>query len=124
MMREVIEEARQTAQEMPAFAVAFVLLAAMCIGVHCAVFYEADGEQLKLVTHSDTGGNAVEGSEAIRRMRAHVGCSLKTPGITVVVGLRQYNMELSVPAASVRSLFESARRDVVYASVLEIDGTA
>ncbi len=81
--------------EMPAFVAAFLLLVAMCVGVRCAVFYEADGEQLRLITEG-VNAEAMSENDAISRMRAHAECSVKVPGFTVIVGVRQYNMELSV----------------------------
>lgn len=113
MIREVIEDARQTAQELPLFTAAFLMLVALCIGAHCAVFYEADGEQLKLTAVDSMSRTATKGIDAISRMRGRAECAMKTPGVTVIVGLRQYEMELSVPIASVQSLFENARTDVV-----------
>jgi hypothetical protein len=113
MIREAIEETKQTAQELPAFTAAVLMLVALCIGAHCAVFYEADGEQLKLTAPDPMTRTATKGIDAMSRMRDRAECAMKIPGVTVIVGLRQYEMELSVPVASVQSLFESARTDVV-----------
>ncbi|RZU41921.1 hypothetical protein [Edaphobacter modestus] len=121
MMREVIDEARQTMDEMPAFVAAFLLLVAMCVGVRCAVFYEADGEQLRLTTEG-VDAEAMSENDAISRMRAHAECSAKVPGFTVIVGVRQYNMELSVPVPSVRALFENARISMLSAFPVEVNG--
>jgi hypothetical protein len=113
MIREAIEDARQTAEELPSFTAAFLMLVALCIGAHCAVFYEADGEQLKLTAADSMTRTATKGIDAMSRMRDRAECAMKIPGFTVIVGLRQYEMELSVPIASVQSLFENARTDVV-----------
>jgi hypothetical protein len=113
MIREAIEDARRTAKELPAFTAAFLMLVALCIGAHGAVFYEADGEQLKLTAADSMSRTATKSIDAISRMRDRAECAMKTPGFTVIVGLRQYEMELSIPIASVQSLFESARTDVV-----------
>jgi hypothetical protein len=113
MIREAIEEAKQTAEELPAFTAAVLMLVALCIGAHCAVFYEADGEQLKLTAADSMSRTATKSIDAIGRMRSRAECAMKTPGFTVIVGLRHYEMELSVPIASVQSLFENARTDVV-----------
>jgi len=121
-MRGVIEEARQIVREMPGFVAAFLLLVALCIGVRGAVFYEADGEGLKLITDGDHRGPGEE-MDAINRMRAHAGCSLKTPGFTVIVGVRQYGMELSVPARSVQTFFKGARPNAIGAVALKLDST-
>jgi hypothetical protein len=123
MMREVLDEARQTMDEMPAFVAAFLLLVAMCVGVRCAVFYEADGEQLRLVTEG-VNAEAMSADDAIRRMRAHAECSGKVPGFTVIVGVRQYNVELSVPVPSVREIFENARISMLLAFPAPADGRA
>ena len=112
MIREAIEDARQTARELPAFPAAFLMLVALCIGAHGAVFYEADGEQLKLTAADSMTRTATRGLDAMSRMRNRAECAMKIPGVTVIVGLRQYEMELSVPVASVESLFENARTDV------------
>lgn len=96
MMHGVIEEAKAIVREMPGFAAVLLLLGALSVGVRCTVVYEADGDSLKLIA---------EGRQTMReaeRMRAE--CPMKTPGFTVIVGLRQYGMELSVPVRSVRSL--------------------
>ena len=69
MIREAIEEAKQTAQELPAFTAAVLMLVALCIGAHCAVFYEADGEQLKLTAADPMTTTATEGIDALGRMR-------------------------------------------------------
>jgi hypothetical protein len=124
MMREVMEEARETAREMPAFTAAFLLLVALCVGARCAVFYEADGEQPKLIAAESVSRAVTEGTDAISRMRARAECPLKTPGFTVVVGLRQYEMELSVPIASVQSLFNDAHMNVVHLAARRLDGFA
>jgi hypothetical protein len=89
------------------------MLVALCIGAHGAVFYEADGEQLKLTAADSMSRTATKSMGAISHMRRRAECAMKVPGVTVIVGLRQYEMELSVPIASVQSLFESARTDVV-----------
>lgn len=123
MMREVIDEARQIMDEMPAFVAAFLLLLAMCVGVRCAVFYEADGEQLRLVTEG-VNARAMSGDDALSRMRAHAECSVKVPGFTVIVGLRQYNVELSVPIPRVRALFENAQINMLSAFSVEVNGRA
>jgi hypothetical protein len=118
-MRAVIEDTRQTLREMPGFAAAVVVMVALCFGVHGAVFYEADGEGLRLVAD---GGEPInnttartEGADLIGRMRSRLECAEKIPGFTVIVGLSHYNVELSVPMQGMRSMFEDARSDVAHA---------
>ncbi|HTH53019.1 MAG TPA: hypothetical protein VL495_03650 [Edaphobacter sp.] len=109
MIRGVMEEARQFVRETPGFATAFLLLLILCIGVRCAVFYQADGEQLKLQAENSLHYAIADGGGAFHRMQARAACPFKTPGFTVIVGLRQYEMELSVPAATVQALWKNAR---------------
>lgn len=113
MIREVIQEIRQIRYEMPAFTAAFLLLVALCIGVRCAIFYEADGEQLRFVADQNGARSDVKTDmegDPMQRMYARVECPVKIPGVTVIVGLRQYSMELSVPIASFRSLIRDEQR--------------
>jgi hypothetical protein len=114
----MLQEARQILDEMPAFAAAFLLLVAMCIGVRCAVFYEADGEQLKLITDR-ADATAMTKEDAFGRMHARNECSPRIPGFTVIFGVRQFHLELSVPVTGVQSLFENTRWNVVSAIAAE-----
>ena len=114
-MHGVIEDARQMLREMPLFAAAVFLMFALGLGVHAAVFYEADGESLRLIADKSEPTDAIEATERddpMTRMRARLGCPDKIPGFTVVVGLSHYNLELSVPVRGMRSMFEDARSDV------------
>jgi|UPI00047B8747 hypothetical protein len=102
MIREVIQDARQIRREMPVFTELFLLLVALCIGVRGAVFYEADGENLRLVADK---GEAQ--ADPLNRMYARARCPMRIPGFTVIVGLHQYSVELSVPAATVHAFLNS-----------------
>jgi hypothetical protein len=106
MIREVIQEAREIRHEMPAFTAIFLVLVALCIGVRGAIFYEADGEQLRFIAHRTEAQ-----FDPIDRMHARPKCSVKIPGVTVIVGLRQYSMELSVPAATLHALLNVSQPD-------------
>lgn len=104
MVREVIQEVKEIWHEMPVFTAACLLLVGLCVGVRCAVFYEADGDELKLVADRNDAHAEMEEADPILRMHARAACPMKIPGFTVIVGLREYSMELSVPAASMRAL--------------------
>jgi hypothetical protein len=95
-MQGAIEDARQVLREMPLFAAAVLLMVALGLGVHAAVFYEADGESLRLVADKSEP-SADETNDPMTRMRARLGCPEKIPGFTLVVGMSHYNLELSVP---------------------------
>jgi hypothetical protein len=118
-MQGAIEDARQTLREMPLFAAAVLMMVALGMGVHAAVFYEADGESLRLVADKSEPSTADETNDPMTRMRARLGCPEKIPGFTLVVGMSHYNLELSVPVRGMQTMFEDARSDVARTRELE-----
>ena len=117
-MQGVIEEGRQVLREMPIFAAAVMTMVALGLGVHAAVFYEADGEDLRLIadrSEPNDAGEVTEASDPMTRMRARLECAEKIPGFTVIVGLSHYNVELSVSVPGVQRIFEQAPPDVARA---------
>jgi hypothetical protein len=120
-MQGAIEDARQVLREMPLFAAAVLMMVALGMGVHAAVFCEADGESLRLVADKSEPSAADETNDPMTRMRARLGCPEKIPGFTLVVGMSHYNLELSVPVRGMQTMFEDARSDV--ARTLELETT-
>jgi hypothetical protein len=110
-----IEEARQVLREMPLFAAAVMVMVALGLGVHAAIFYEADGEDLQLIADRTEPSDAGETSDPMARMVARLESAEKIPGFTVIVGLRHYNVELSVPVRGMQRMFEPPRPDVARA---------
>src|SRR3954452_25409857 len=100
-MQEAIEDARRTFREMPLFAAAVLMMVALGVGVRAAIFYEADGEDLRLTADRSEPNETSEAHDPMTRMRARLGCAEKIPGFTVVVGLSHYNLELSVPVRGI-----------------------
>lgn len=117
MMRVAIEELRQFLREMPGAAAALLVAVVLGVGAHAAIFYEADGEELRLIANRSAAqvSNEIENVDPFTRMRARIHCPEKIPGFTLIVGLREYNVELSVPVAGFQSLFEGARPEVATA---------
>ena len=115
-MMRVLDDTKELLREMPAVTAAVLLLVALGLGLRAAVFYEADGEELRLI--ADAGAEArevMEQSEAtdlMERMRARLGCGEKIPGFTVIVGLSHYSVELSVPVRGVQRIFDNTRPEV------------
>ncbi|MDE1175804.1 MAG: hypothetical protein PW789_04280 [Edaphobacter sp.] len=102
---------RQTMHEMPWTAAGVLLAVVFGMGLHGAIFYEADGKNLRLVADHDaparTGHHA---SRLLQRMESIVDCGEeKIPGFTVVVGLNEYTVELSVPVAGMRAALVDAQ---------------
>jgi len=112
MMQGAIEDARRTFREMPLFAAAVFVVVALGVGARAAVFYEADGEDLRLIADRSEPNEASEANDPMTRMRARLGCAEKIPGFTVVLGLSHYNLELSVPVGGIEMIFDQSRPDV------------
>ena len=111
-MQGAIEDARRTFREMPLFAAAVLLMVAMGVGVRAAIFYEADGEVLRLIADRSEPNGVSEAKDPMTRMRSRLGCPEKIPGFTVVLGLSHYNLELSVPVRGMDMIFDQSRPDV------------
>lgn len=108
MMRETILDLRNTVREMPWFAAAVALSVAIGVGVNAIVFDEADGDQVR-VSASRLEADVTGLREAKSRMLEHRCPGEKIPGFTVIVALRQYSVELSVPMRGVGPLFDDGR---------------
>lgn len=113
-MRLAIEELRQFLRDMPGAAAALLVAVVLGVGAHAAIFYEADGEELHLIANRSAVqvSDEIENVDPLTRMRARIHCPDKIPGFTLVVGLREYNVELSVPMAGFQSLFDGVRPEV------------
>ena len=112
MVRRTIDEVAQFLQDSPGFVAVVVMVVVIGVGAHAAIFDEADGEQLRLTADRNNTHAADESADPLRRMRSRIACAEKIPGFTVIVGLSEYNIELSVPVVGMRSLFDDARSDV------------
>lgn len=105
MLRETVLDLRDIVREMPWFGVAVFLLIAMGVGVNASILGEAEEEHVRLsaIRANVLMASSMEEvkSRFLRRCPAE-----KIPGITVIVALRQYSVELSVP---MRPLLDDAR---------------
>jgi hypothetical protein len=104
MWTELLQDVRADVRELPGVATAVVLAVAMGIGFNAAVFCEADGDEVRFST-----SHVSMPEERLNMLRSHECAASMRPGFTVIVGLRQYTVELSVPVAGVRTLVEDAR---------------
>ncbi len=116
MIAEMVNDMKADFREQPGFAAALILAVVMGVGFNAAVFFMADGDGLRL---SANGGEPVENQ--INAMRSHVCSSEPKPGFTVIVGMRQYSMELSVPLPDMHSMSKTVRSNV--AEVMRCHGT-
>ena len=117
---QVVDEARRMLRERPLFVAAVTMMVALSLGVRAAIFYEADGEDLRLIADriEPSAQEADVASDPMMRMGARLQCTEKIPGFTVIVGLSHYSVELSVPVRGMQHMFEQAPPDV--ARALEI----
>ncbi|HEV2708810.1 MAG TPA: hypothetical protein VGU67_01245 [Edaphobacter sp.] len=107
MIVELLEEMKTEIREFPWLWVMVLLTIVAGIDFNLAIFGGADSSHLQL---SASHGAAAE--VQMNRLRMQ-GCTTgQTPGFTVIVGLRRYSMELSVPVDGVRSLLEDTRMNI------------
>ena len=105
MLRETVLDLRNVVREMPWFGAAVLLSVAICVGVNASFFAEADGDSIRLSAGRVDEMSCFDGamSRLSRRCAAE-----RIPGFTVIVAMRQYSVELSVP---MRPLFDDARAE-------------
>jgi hypothetical protein len=105
-----IEDLKQTMREMPWFAAAFGLLVVLGIGVNAEILGAADGDEARVcVGRVDTPMLPTLGAGEWNVHRCVTGA---TPGLTVLVGIRHYRMEVTIPAAAVRSTLASVKMNL------------
>jgi 5-formaminoimidazole-4-carboxamide-1-beta-D-ribofuranosyl 5'-monophosphate synthetase len=103
MMAELVQDVKTELRELPWFAAMVVLAVAAGIGFNAAIFCEADGDEFRITANC---AQVIE--DHVSKLRAHSCSTDPKPGFTVVVGLRQYSVEFSVPVSGVRSLLDDA----------------
>jgi hypothetical protein len=94
---------------MPWFAAAVLLSVALCVGVNASVLGEAEEEHVRLSANRISVPMA-SSIEEVKSRLLHRCPAEKIPGFTVIVALRQYSVELSVPMGKVRSRTDDARK--------------
>ncbi len=109
MIVELVRDVKTEVRESPGVAAAVVLAVAAGVGCNAAFFWQADGEELRL---SASRGQST--ADQVERLQAQ-NCSELTPGFTVIVGLHQYSVEVSVPVPGVQTLLEDVRANVAAA---------
>ena len=102
-MIPLLQEAKHTLREMPWVVTSVVLAVVFGVGVQGAFYYEADAPEVKVIANRHAHG--VNMVRAVDRDP----CEAKIPGFTVVVGLKEYSVELTVPVAKMRSVLEDAQ---------------
>src|SRR5215469_86131 len=103
MLRETVHDLRSVVREMPWFGAAVLLSVAVCVGVNASIVNEAEEEHVRLSANR-TDAAVVSGIEEVKSRLLHRCPTEKIPGFTVIVALRQYSLELSVPTGRMRSL--------------------
>ena len=105
MLRETVLDLRNVAREMPWFAAAVLLSVALCVGVNASILGEAEEEHVRLSANRADVPMASSMEEVKSRLLRRCAAE-KIPGFTVILALRQYSVELSVP---MRPLLHDAR---------------
>jgi len=94
MLRETVLDLRNVVREMPWFGAAVLLSIAIGVGAEASFFAEADGNSLRLGAGRVDKMSCFDG--AMRRL-SHRSADERIPGFTVILAMRQYSVELSVP---------------------------
>jgi hypothetical protein len=110
MMAELLRDVKTEVREMPGVVAAIALAVAVGVGCDAAFFCQADGDGLRV---SASRGQST--ADQVERLHAQSCSTGVTPGFTVIVGLREYSVEVSVPVPGVRALFEDVRANVATA---------
>jgi hypothetical protein len=110
MMAELLRDVKTEAREMPGVAAAIVLAIVVGVGCNVAFFSEADGAGLRVSASREQST-----SDQVERLRAESCLTGLTPGFTLILGLRQYSVEVSVPVPGVHALLEDVRANVATA---------
>jgi len=106
MISSLFDEARQMVREMPLAVAVFLAAVVLGLGAHAMVMDEADGESVRLVANRHVSWQSGAQSRTVARLRS--GCREKIPGFTVIVGLNEYSLELSVPTVRMNMVLEMA----------------
>ena len=108
MMSSLFDEARQMVREMPLAVAVFLAAVVLGLGAHAMVMDEADGESVRLVANRHVSWQSGARSP-LTAARLRSGCQEKIPGFTVIVGLNEYSLELSVPTGRMKMVLEMAQ---------------
>jgi len=108
MLMTCIEEARLMLREMPWTAAALLVAIVFGMGAHASIFYEADGDHVRVVADRDLHAKGTP-AKLLTMVEQKTMCNEKIPGFIVVVGLSEYSVELSVPVEGMRSMLEETQ---------------
>lgn len=109
-MAELLRDTRTGLREFPWFAVLIVLAVVVDAGFNMAIVNHADGDRFQIRVNRQ-----VSAEEQVDQLRSNRCSEEPNPGFTIIAGLRQYSMELSVPTVGVRSLLDGVRTDAAAA---------
>jgi hypothetical protein len=110
MIAELLRDVKADLREMPGVTIAVALAIAVGVGCNVAVFWQADGEGLRVSASREQSTE-----DQVKRLHAKTCSAELIPGFTVILGLRQYSVEVSVPVPGVRSLTEDVPANVATA---------
>jgi hypothetical protein len=110
MMAELLRDVKADLREMPGVPIAVALAIAVGVGCNAVVFWQADGEGLRVSASREQSTE-----DKVEQLHAKICSAELTPGFTVILGLRQYSVEVSVPVPVVRSLAGNVKANVAAA---------
>ena len=110
MITELLQDTKTGLREFPWFAALVILAIVVSAGFNMAILNQADGDHLQVRMNKE-----LSAEEQVNQVRLNRCSEELKPGFTVIAGMRQYSMELSVPVAGVCSLFNDMQTDIATA---------
>jgi hypothetical protein len=107
MIAELLRDMKEDLRELPGVTIAIALAIMVGLGCNAEIFWHADGDGLRVSASREQST-----SDQVERLHAKNCTAELTPGFTVLLGLRQYSVEVSVPIPVVRSFSEDVRANV------------
>ncbi len=107
MMTELIQEMKSELLESPGIAGLLALAIVVGFGCNAVVVGEADGSELRV-----TASKSQSIEDQANRLRWSACSAQLKPGFTILLGLQQYSVEVSVPLTGMRSLVQEVRSNV------------
>jgi hypothetical protein len=109
-MIATIEDLKQTGREMPWFAVTVLMAVAVGVGLNVEVIGGADGDQARVAMSRVENSMVVAADECERAARR---CGLgDRPGVTMVIGVRSYRFEMTIPESVVRDKLDGMTAEI------------
>lgn len=110
-MMSMLDELKLTAAEMPWYFVAVLVAVMLCAGVQTEIVCGADGDRARVsIGRMETSlDSSMEHVAAACEREARLSIPVNTPGVTMLIGVRSYWFEMTVPKAAIEAKLATMR---------------